>query len=193
MKKVVLASGSPRREELLRQIGMEFTVCPSKGKEITSRTKPEEVVKELSYQKARDVFDRSEKDVLVLGADTVVYVDDRMLGKPQNEVECHDMLQAIQGRSHYVYTGVTVIWKGEEDGATHVLSFEEATKVRVHSMTEREIAEYMDTGESMDKAGGYGIQGTFARYIDRIEGDYNNVVGLPVARLYQELRELNLM
>ena len=191
MKNIILASGSPRRKELLEQIGIEFTIEVGRGKEVTSRTKPDEVVKELSYQKAREIYDKN-KDAIIIGADTVVCVDDRILGKPASADNWREMIKSIQGRKHYVYTGVTVLWRSD-DGLTHVLSFHEATGVYVHSMTDGEIEDYIATGEAYDKAGGYGIQGSFAKYIYRIDGDYNNVVGLPVSRLYQELKKSRIL
>ena len=187
MKKIILASGSPRRRELLAQIGVPFEVCVSKAPETTSRTKPEEVVKELSYEKAKAVYNDGHADDVVIGADTVVYMDETILGKPSDKKECKAMLKSISGRSHKVYTGVTVLWR-EPSGGMHVLSFSVETKVRIYSLTDAEIDEYIATGEPMDKAGAYGIQGAFAKHIESIEGDYYNVVGLPVARLYRELR-----
>jgi len=186
MSKIILASGSPRRRELLEQIGIEFEVCVSKAPESTSRTKPVEVVKELSYEKAKAVYNDGHSSDIVIGADTVVYLDEKILGKPKDEKQCRQMLKSIAGRSHKVYTGVTILWK-EPSGGMHVLSFCETTKVRVFPMTDKEIDDYIASGDPMDKAGAYGIQGPFARYIEGVEGDYNNVVGLPVARLYREL------
>ncbi|MBQ0027746.1 MAG: septum formation protein Maf [Lachnospiraceae bacterium] len=192
MKKIILASASPRRSELLSQVGIGFTVQAAKGKEITSRTKPEEVVKELSYQKAREIYDKGNRDAIVIGADTIVYLEGNILGKPADKNDWRGMLQDLQGKGHHVFTGVSIIWCGD-DNNTHVLSFEEDTKVYIHSMDDREIDEYISIGEAIDKAGGYGIQGYFAKYVERIEGDYNNVVGLPVAKLYQELKKLELV
>lgn len=192
MKKIILASASPRRKELLSQVGIGFTVQAAKGKEVTSRTKPEEVVKELSYQKAREIYDKGNREAVVIGADTIVYLEGNILGKPANNEDWSRMLHELQGKRHHVYTGVTVIWCGE-DNSTYVLSFEEDTKVYIHDMDDREIDEYISIGEAVDKAGGYGIQGYFAKYVERIEGDYNNVVGLPVAKLYQELKKLELV
>lgn len=193
MKKIILASASPRRKELLSQVGIGFTIQVAKGNEVCLRTKPDEVVKELSYQKAREVFDKGNRESIVIGADTIVYLEGNILGKPKDNAEWSRMLHNMQGKAHYVYTGVTVIWRDDVDNSTHVLSFEENTKVYVHRMSDREIDEYISIGEALDKAGGYGIQGYFAKYIDRIEGDYNNVVGLPVAKLYQELKKMNLV
>lgn len=191
MNKLVLASASPRRKELLEQIGLEFTVCASQGPEVTTRFMPDEVVKELSYQKAKDVYNRGNRDKVVIGADTIVWFEESILGKPKNEKECFEMLKSIQGQKHYVYTGVTIVWN---DGvSTHVVSFCESTKVEIHRMSDEEINAYIATKDPLDKAGGYGIQGPFAKYVDRIEGDYNNVVGLPVARLYQEMKSLRLV
>ena len=187
MKELILASGSPRRKELMEQVGLKFKVCVSRSNEITSRTKPDEVVKDLSYEKARAVYEDGHRDDIVIGADTIVYMGESILGKPKNEKQCRQMLEELSGRSHYVYTGVTILWT--DNGTPHVLSFTEMTKVRLHKLTDSEIDEYIAMGESMDKAGAYGIQGSFAKFIEGIEGDYNNVVGLPVARLYQELKK----
>lgn len=187
MKKIILASGSPRRKELLAQVGIPFDVCVSKAAETTSRTKPEEVVKELSYAKAKAVYNDGHEDDIVIGADTVVYLDETILGKPSDKKQCKAMLKSISGRSHKVYTGVTLLWR-EPSGGMHVLSFCQETKVRIFPLTDEEIDEYIATGEPLDKAGAYGIQGIFAKHIESIEGDYYNVVGLPVARLYRELK-----
>ncbi len=187
MKKIILASGSPRRSELLTLVGIPFEVCVSKTSETTSRTKPEEVVKELSYAKAKAVYNDGHEDDVVIGADTVVYLDETILGKPADKKQCKAMLKSLSGRSHKVYTGVTVLWR-EPSGGMHVLSFCQETKVRIFPLTDEEIEEYIATGEPLDKAGAYGIQGIFAKHIESIEGDYYNVVGLPVARLYRELK-----
>ena len=188
--KIILASASPRRRELLEQIGIEFEIKISEVEEVVTSTKPEEVVKELSGQKAQAVFDVLEKemkeDYLVVGADTIVFADGEILGKPKDYEDCKRMLRLLQNNIHQVFTGVTLIWK--EQGKTCKTSFAEATDVRVCSMDEDEIKAYIETGEPMDKAGGYGIQGFFARYVEGIDGDYNNVVGLPVARLYKEMK-----
>lgn len=186
MKNIILASGSPRRRELLEQVGLLFTVCVSKASEITSRTKPDEVVKDLSYEKARAVCENGHGEDVVIGADTIVYLDECILGKPKGPDECRQMLKALSGRTHLVYTGVTLLWR--EGTVPHVLSFCETTRVKLYELSDEEIDGYIATGEPMDKAGAYGIQGVFAKFIEGIEGDYNNVVGLPVARLYQELK-----
>ena len=183
---VVLASASPRRKELLEQIGVSFTIFPAQGEELITKETPWEVVTELSRQKAMEVADRTEAPAVVIGADTVVALDHRILGKPADEEEACRMIGMLQGNTHTVYTGVTVIAKGENPME---FSFYEQTKVTMFPMSDEEIQAYVATKEPMDKAGAYGIQGVFAVFIKQLEGDYNNVVGLPVARLYQECRK----
>ena len=198
-KKIILASGSPRRKELLAQIGLSFTVRVSEADEHTEETKPEKLVCILSERKALAVWDElteeEKKESILIGADTVVAVDDRILGKPADETEAFQMIKLLQGRSHQVYTGVTILRQGglqplEEETNTCSIQkkqFFEKTDVLVYSMSEDEITAYVKTGEPLDKAGAYGIQGSFAAYIQGINGDYSNVVGLPVGRLYHEL------
>ncbi len=189
--RVILASASPRRRELLGQIGWEFEVCVSRVEEKVTKTLPAEVVEELSAQKAQAVFDslQEKEAVTVIGADTVVACDGRILGKPAERDEAVSMLRLLQGRSHFVYTGVTLI-RRNGNGKVTVRSFHEETEVTFYPMSEAEIQAYVDTLDPMDKAGAYGIQGICARYISGIKGDYNNVVGLPVGRLYQEVQNL---
>ncbi|MCM1091324.1 MAG: Maf family protein [Muribaculum sp.] len=206
--RIILASASPRRRELLAQIGMEFEVMVSNVEERVTATLPAEVVQELSVQKAEAVLamlrageDNVGKDVagddgtdapaLVIGADTIVACDDEILGKPADEADAKRMLRLLSGRSHEVYTGVTMLLCPCLSAGDFVRrhTFFECTKVCFAPMTEAELAEYVATGDPMDKAGAYGIQGFCARYIKGIKGDYNNVVGLPVGRLYQELKE----
>ncbi len=189
--RVILASASPRRRELLSQIGWEFEVCASQVEERITKTLPSEIVEELSRQKAQAVYDSlPDKDsLLVIGADTVVSCDGKVMGKPADREDAVRMLSMLQGRSHYVYTGVTVI-KCDNRGESNVKSFHEETEVTFYPMKEEEILRYVDTLDPMDKAGAYGIQGMCARYISGIKGDYNNVVGLPVGRLYQEVQKL---
>lgn len=198
-KKIILASGSPRRKELLAQIGLSFTVRVSEADEHTEETKPEKLVCILSERKALAVWDElteeEKKESILIGADTVVAVDDRILGKPADETEAFRMIELLQGRSHQVYTGVTILRQGglqplEEGTGTCGIQkkqFFEKTDVLVYPMSEEEITAYVKTGEPLDKAGAYGIQGSFAAYIQGINGDYSNVVGLPVGRLYHEL------
>lgn len=186
-KKIILASASPRRRELLEKMGLEFEVAPSAGEEIVTKTRPEEVVTELATQKASEVAARYGDGTLIIGADTIVVKDGAILGKPKDEADAVRMLTLLAGSVHQVYTGVCLIEK--EDGKTSARTFYEATDVEFYPMSEAEIAAYAASGEPLDKAGAYGIQGTCAVYIKGIRGDYNNVVGLPVARLYHELRK----
>lgn len=190
-----MASASPRRQELLSQIGLTFRVCPSRKEETVSSRVPAQIVQELSLQKAEDIFSQIPKDgaLLVIGADTIVSCDGEVLGKPQNEQDACRMLSLLQGRSHQVYTGVTVIWQNQAKEEEGRFTFYESTEVEFYPMSPQEIADYVSCGEPADKAGAYGIQGRCAAYIRGIRGDYNNVVGLPVGRLYQELHERKLL
>lgn len=184
--RIVLASASPRRKELLQQLGMEYEIVVSDVEEIITETEPSRVVEELSMQKAEAVFRQMKGDVLVIGADTVVSLDEVILGKPKDEEQAKSMLRKLQAREHHVYTGVTLyIRKGDNEIRK---TFSECTGVTFYPMTESEISWYVETGEPMDKAGAYGIQGLGGRFVERICGDYNNVVGLPIARLYQEVK-----
>ena len=179
MQEIILASGSPRRKELLQQIGIPFQVIKSETEEKITKTGPADIVKELSLQKAFAVAAGIQQGI-VLGADTIVCLGHEIMGKPRDREE-------LQGKAHSVFTGVTLIRKtpGEPE---IIRTFYRETKVWVHTMTAEEIEGYLETGDAFDKAGSYGIQGPFAAYIDGIEGDYNNVVGLPVSAVYQELK-----
>ena len=213
--RLVLASASPRRRELLSQIGLEFTVMPSTKEENAKTTEAGALVQELSRQKAVDIWEqlsggqgqnpdadqeqiseetqepnlngKRQPELLVIGADTVVCCEGQILGKPHSREAAAEMLTALQGRSHEVYTGVTLYSQSE------TVTFFECTQVEFYPMTEVEISEYIDSKEPMDKAGAYGIQGLGARFVKGIRGDYNNVVGLPVGRLYQELKSRGWM
>lgn len=185
---VILASGSPRRKELLELIGVEFNIITSNKEEIITSTNPEEVVKELSMMKAEDVAERVPGPAVILGADTVVAHGGRILGKPKDAEDAVNMIRSFAGDDHYVYTGVCIIRK-EADGTEKKISFAEGTRVTVYPMTEEEIKRYVASGEPMDKAGAYAIQGLFAPYIKGIEGDYYNIVGFPIAGIYQRLKE----
>lgn len=185
MKHLILASGSPRRRELMSQVGLDFTVVTSDADENIKEMEPEDYVRELSSIKAQSVLEQytdKEDAVIVIGADTIVYHKGEILTKPKDEEDAFRILKSLEGEIHQVYTGVTIC------SAHKNVSFYEKTDVWVYDMTDEEIKEYISTGEPMDKAGAYGIQGRFAAYIKGIEGDYNNVVGLPVARLMHELK-----
>ncbi|MCI9189200.1 MAG: septum formation protein Maf [Lachnospiraceae bacterium] len=189
--KIILASASPRRRELLGQIGIGFEVRISNVEERVTTVEPAAVVEELSRQKAEAVYASLEadvEDVLVVGADTVVALEGQILGKPSDPEQAAEMLRRLAGNIHGVYTGVTLLYRSGS-GMVQRRVFHESTKVEFFPMTEEEIRRYVQSGECMDKAGAYGIQGLFARYVKKIEGDYNNVVGLPVGRLYQEAKE----
>ncbi|MGN0415510.1 MAG: Maf family protein [Agathobacter sp.] len=201
MSRIVLASASPRRKELLEQIGMEFEICPAKGEEVMTEQAPDQVVLELSARKAREVasgiltYNENHKElvtpqeILVIGADTVVAYDGQILGKPKDEEDAGRMLSLLSGNTHSVYTGVTFVFMDQENRCGQYSFFEE-TKVEFYPLSEKEIDSYVASGDPMDKAGAYGIQGPFAAYVKGIRGDYNNVVGLPVARIFQELKKL---
>ncbi len=194
--RIILASQSPRRRELLERAGYKFDIEPSDEEEIVNSSVPSEVVCELSQQKADYVYDKHISkdelagDLLVIGADTVVSVDGEILGKPKDEEDAFGMLNRLQGRSHKVYTGVSLVYNDDREKKCH--TFYEETEVIFYPMTEEEIRSYIETKDPMDKAGAYGIQGLCGKYIRKIDGDYNNVVGLPIARVYQEIKKLKL-
>lgn len=213
---LVLASASPRREELLLQIGFRPVIMPSEIEEKVTSKDPAQVVMELSRQKAEEVAGRlevagrpveeaagrlagnsrnqsvetsktgaqRESLTVVVGSDTVVAAEGKILGKPKSEEEAFEMLSLLEGKSHQVFTGVTLIGGGKES------TFYEETDVFVYPMEADEIRAYIGCGESMDKAGAYGIQGRFAAYIKGIRGSYTNVMGLPAGRVYQEIKNL---
>lgn len=192
--RIILASGSPRRKELLAQIGLEFEVIVSEAPEDSKASEPAALVQELSGIKARAVCDKLTdeeltEDFIIIGADTVVAYEGRILGKPRTEAEAKEFLTMMQDDTHEVYTGVTLLRRSGKEASVEVKSFCEETKVHFAPMSDMEMDEYISTGDCMDKAGAYGIQGFCARYIKGIEGDYNNVVGLPVAHLYAEIKE----
>lgn len=241
-KKMVLASASPRRRQLLAQVGLEFTVLPSDIEENPVSTLPQDVVIELSKEKARDVwgkldqYDRDavendrdahgsevhdisavekanrmtdevdcrmpgkdekavrkdRKELLVLSADTVVSIEGEILGKPKDEEDAVRMLSLLSGKEHQVYTGITMIWI-DEMGKEEEYSFFVCTSVVMYHMSKTDIEAYVYSGEPMDKAGAYGVQGRAAAYIKAIRGEYSNVVGLPVGRLCQEMKAWDLL
>lgn len=174
---IILASASPRRRELLGSLGLSFDIQPATGSENTPDTgDAAEAVRLIALGKARQIA-ALHPEALVIGADTVVELDGHILGKPADEDEACAMLRALSGRTHRVYTGVAVISGGEE------LDHTECTQVRFRPLTEREIAAYVAGGEPMDKAGAYAAQGKAALFVEGIEGDYFNVVGLPLCAL----------
>lgn len=217
--RIVLASGSPRRKELFGMICDEFEVIVSDCEEVVTGTAPEQVTQELSGQKAEAVAAEiasepgraaaaetggmdaetieaggadaeTAQDILIIGADTVVSIEGKILGKPEDRADACAMLRLLSGKKHKVTTGITLICMNRDGRIRWQKSFAETTVVCVDRMEESEIQAYLDTDEPYDKAGAYGIQGLFGKHISGIEGDYNNVVGLPVHRLYKEIRDL---
>jgi septum formation protein len=182
---LVLASASPRRQELLRSAGIQFEVQPAN---IHEEALPEETAKACAERLAREkalAVARLRPDDCVLGADTIVVIDGEILGKPSDAADAERMLHLLSGRDHQVITGICIVVSGQWSVAS------ETTLVTVSEITDHEIADYVATGEPMDKAGAYAIQGIASRWIPRIEGDYSNVVGLPVALVYRMLREIS--
>ena len=189
---VILASASPRRTELLTQAGIRHKIIVSDCEEHAKAHAPEEYVMELAGIKAEDVFQKYykehlEEDFLVIGADTVVAAEGKILGKPKSDADAYEMLSMLQANTHQVYTGVAVC--SCIGGKMKRHTFFERSDVEVYPMSKEEIDAYIVTGDCRDKAGSYGIQGQFAVHIKGIHGDYNNIVGLPIARLYQELKK----
>jgi septum formation protein len=200
--KIILASKSPRRSELMKQAGLEFEIIASDAEEIITKTVPSDIVEELSTLKASHVLDMILKSVdlslmafddlslLIIGADTIVCKDEHILGKPADRDDAYRMINLIQGTSHQVYTGVSLLLYDFSTGGRTSHTFNQCTNVNIYPMSDREINNYISTSDCYDKAGAYGIQGEFAIYVKSIDGDYNNVVGLPIARLYHELQKL---
>lgn len=182
---IILASSSPRRTEILKLAKIYHNVIPSTCKEvIETGLKPFQVVESLSYQKAMDVF-KNHQESLVIGADTIVCIDELILGKPHSKEEAVRMLQLLSGKTHQVITGVTIMTKNV------VKTFHEITNVTFDELTIQQIQTYIESENVYDKAGSYAVQGTFCKFISKINGDYYNVVGLPISRLYKELKEFN--
>lgn len=183
--KIILASASPRRKELLEQIGLDFEIMVSDKETDIDSDDPKEACKKQAIQKAEDIVKKAEsiyKNYIIISADTIVALDVEILGKPKDRSDAKRMLEAISGRTHRVYTAVCVYnsIKGKYE------SFVEDTLVEVAKLSKEEIEDYLSKKEPYDKAGAYGIQGYFSRYIVGIEGDYYNVMGLPIGRLYRE-------
>ena len=189
-KKIILASASPRRRELIAPAGYEFEAQVSHTEETYSSETPDEIVKELALLKARDIAEQNAvEDLVVIGADTVVAYKGAILGKPKSKEDAFAMIQSFQGDKHQVYTGVAILSYDEEGNET-VVNHAVKTDVYVNSMTDEEIWKYIESDNVMDKAGSYGIQSGFAIHIEKIEGDYFNVVGLPVCRLTEIMKQM---
>lgn len=188
-KRIILASASPRRREIMEQAGYEFEVQVSQKEEHYVSTSPDEIVKELALLKARDIAEQNEtKDLIVIGADTVVAFGGAILGKPKTKEYAFEMIKSFQGRKHQVYTGVAIL-DYDTEGTEKVVNEAVRTDVYVNRMTDEEIWRYIESDNVMDKAGSYGIQSGFAIHIEKIEGDYFNVVGLPISYIYEQLKK----
>ncbi len=192
-KPLILASASPRRRELLKKADIPFTVMPADIEEVIVAGEPADVAEEISSYKAEYVAEKLIKEkkqdsFVILSADTIVTVDGKVLGKPRDEEEAFKVLKELQGREHEVYTGVTIAVKHPGKNV-HYKQFHEKTRVKIYPVSDEQIRDYISTGEPLDKAGSYAIQGSFAKYIKSIKGDYSNVVGLPVGRVFKELRQ----
>ncbi|WP_281889060.1 nucleoside triphosphate pyrophosphatase [Paenibacillus sp. YYML68] len=193
--RIILASSSPRRQELLALIGLPFRVQSSDADESTEEgLDPHQIVEQLAERKARAVLEQGrasgtlESDAVIIGSDTIVVQDGHVLGKPKDEADALHMLRMLQGREHEVYTGIACILT--TDGSARLAH--ERTVVRMKSADDERLRRYIATGEPMDKAGSYGIQGFGATLVERIEGDYFSVVGLPVSKLYDMLSDWGL-
>lgn len=191
MYQVILASESPRRKEIMETMGIKYKVMAANVIEAVEETKPDKKVQALAKLKTDAVFQRPEleeaenQEVIIIGADTMVFFGEEALGKPKNEEDAIRMLQMLENNTHEVYTGVSIIIRCKEK--VDQLSFAVCTKVVVQPMTLEQIKDYIATGEPMDKAGAYAIQGHFGIYIKEIQGDYYNVVGFPISRIYEAL------
>lgn len=190
--KIILASGSPRRKELLAQAGYDFVIEVSDADENIQAENPGELVEELSCRKAQAVAHNhrnTEEICTIIGADTVVALEGKILGKPENEGAAMQMLRSLSGKTHQVYTGVSLLLLQNGQPITEE-KFHVCTDVTMRKITEEELIQYVNTGEPMDKAGAYGIQGKAAMFISGICGDYYNVVGLPLCETVSRLRQL---
>ena len=185
--KLILASGSPRRKELLEKLDIPFDVIVSECDETLPDGFPADAAAQmLAVRKAKAVA-ALHPDAVVIGADTTVLLDGEILGKPSDEADCKRMLHALSGRIHQVVTGVAIFWEG------HTASFSDTTQVQFYPLSDAEIDAYAASGEPYDKAGAYGIQGRGGLLIAGIHGDYYNVVGLPVARLARQLKDFGIL
>lgn len=181
---IILASASPRRKQLLEESGLTFIVDPSNVKEeVDYKLKPEEIVMQLAALKALDVAKRHPDDT-VIGADTLVILSEQILGKPKDKEEAVSMLRKLSGNIHSVYTGVSIVHQGQEK------NFFSVAEVKFRDLADIEIYEYVETGEPMDKAGAYAIQGVGSKLVEGYKGDFFTIVGLPLKQLMDELNKL---
>ena len=190
-QKLILASCSPRRRELIKLLGMDFECISVDADESTNETVPSTAVQEISAKKARAALSarKISVDEVIIGADTIVVFNEKLLGKPLDDDDAERMLLMLSGQTHFVYTGVTLIYLDCNNNVAEI-SFAEKTEVNFAEISLEEIKKYISTGNHKDKAGSYAIQDEFGVHITGIKGDYNNVVGFPVARIYSELKKL---
>lgn len=202
--KYILASGSPRRVELIQKLHLPFEVEKALGEELTTETEPAKYAMSLAREKALEVYNRlsniprsAEKDSLfVLGADTIVVHNGQILGKPSDEEDAFEMLSSLSGKTHEVYTGVTLVFDridGSKTADPVIVSFFDKTEVTFNTLSADEIRAYISTGDPLDKAGAYGIQGDFSIHVSGVKGNFENVIGLPVSKIYEEIKRLNLV
>jgi len=192
MYQIILASESPRRKEIMETMGIPYKVMAGNVVEVVEETVPEEMVQALARLKTKAIADKisyqevEQKEVIIIGADTMVFFQEHALGKPKDEADAVRMLQMLSNDVHEVNTGVSIVIRDKE-GLEECISFAVSTKVYVQPMTMEQILDYIATGEPMDKAGAYAIQGKFGIYIKEIVGDYYNVVGFPIAKIYDTM------
>jgi septum formation protein len=202
--KYILASGSPRRVELIQKLHLPFEVEKALGEELTSETEPAKYAMSLAREKALEVYNRlsniprsAKKDSLfVLGADTIVVHEGHILGKPSDEEDAFEMLSSLSGKTHEVYTGVAFVFdRNDVSKAAEpaIFSFFDRTEVTFNELSADEIRAYISTGDPLDKAGAYGIQGDFSIHVSGVKGNFENVIGLPVSKIYEEMKRLNLV
>lgn len=194
MYRIILASESPRRKEIMNQMGIEYEAMPANITEKIAGNEPSDMVISLACQKARNVAERIEdgqEDLIIIGADTLVFHKKKALGKPKNRDHAIEMIEDLSDDEHEVYTGVCIIIRRNSlhRSEDEEISFSVSTRVIVYPLTREEIEDYVDTKEPMDKAGAYAIQGGFGIYIKEIHGDYYNVVGFPIGKIYEKLLE----
>jgi septum formation protein len=189
MKKIILASQSPRRKWLLEQIGLEFDIIPSTfDEDIEGKKFSKKLIESLAYEKAKEVAGRTDKEALIIAADTVVIMGSEILGKPIDEADAKKMLQKLSNRTHQVITAIAIIDKYEDK----TLINSTISKVKFKKLSDREIEDYIKTGEPMDKAGSYGIQAYGSLFVEKVEGCYNNIVGLPLNLLAEMLKSFGV-
>ena len=187
MKKIILASASPRRSELLTKHGIDFTILVSSADEINVGESPKTIAEQNAYLKAKAVYDSLEnkENVIVIGADTVVALGDTIYGKPKDKADAVNMLKTLSGKEHSVITGVAII--KNENGEVEVLKPSEETFVKFKALTDEEIEDYTNTNEPYDKAGSYALQGEAKKFVEYVKGDSENVIGLPAGKIKKYL------